>query len=181
VLAYVIDSVILGFVTGLAGLPGQIRMQQDLEPVLERFSRQIEQNPETPPDFGAYFADYLNVFQEHALWWLGPSVIITVLYWVGFLRWKGGTPGKLMLGLRVRLREQPGTLPWSSITARTALQFGVPWTFYIVAFTTGSGTWLALAAVATMVTLIDPLWATWDAKRQTLHDKLARTNVVRTR
>jgi uncharacterized RDD family membrane protein YckC len=29
--------------------------------------------------------------------------------------------------------------------------------------------------------LIDPLWATWDPKRQTLHDKLARTNVVKRR
>lgn len=181
VLAYVIDSVIVGFVTGIAGIPAQIRMQQDLEPVLERFSRQIEQNPETPPDFGAFFADYVDVLQQHAFWLLAPSAILTVLYWVFFLRWKGGTPGKLMLGMRVRLREHQGRLPWSSIAARMLVQFGVTWTFFILAFTTGSAAWFVLAIVVAVIMLVDPLWATWDSKRQTLHDKLAGTNVVKTR
>jgi uncharacterized RDD family membrane protein YckC len=29
--------------------------------------------------------------------------------------------------------------------------------------------------------LLDKLWPLWDEKRQALHDKVARTNVVRTR
>jgi uncharacterized RDD family membrane protein YckC len=181
VAAYVIDGVFIAFVAGIVGLPAQIQMQKEMQPVIDRLSRQIEQNPEEPPDFGAYFGDYLDVMQAHAFWLLAPSAILTVLYWAGFLRWKGGTPGKLILGLRVRLREQAGTLPWSSIAARMVVQFGITWTFFVLAFTTGSRAWFALSIVVSVVMLLDPLWATWDAKRQTLHDKLAGTNVVRMR
>ncbi len=181
VLAYVIDSVIVGFVTGVASLPAQIRIQQDLQPTLDRFSRQIEQNPETPPDFGAFLADYTDVLQEHMFWLVGPSMIVTMLYWVVFLRWKGGTPGKLMLGMRIRLREQSGRLPWSSIAARLLVQFGIAWTLVIVAVLTASAPAFVVAVVFIVIWQIDPLWATWDSKRQTLHDKLAATNVVKTR
>jgi uncharacterized RDD family membrane protein YckC len=181
VAAYAIDSVFVGIVSGLISIPVQIQMQQDLQPVMDRLDRQIEQNPDEPPDFGPYFHDYLEVMQSHAFWLLAPSLIIGVLYWAGFLRWKGATPGKMMLGLRVRLREQAGTLAWSSIVARMAVQFGVFWTLYVLAVATASGALYVLLIVVTLLTFLDPLWATWDSKRQTLHDKLARTNVVTTR
>jgi uncharacterized RDD family membrane protein YckC len=179
VLAYVIDSIIVGVAGTIASVPGQMRVQHDLEPVMDRFTREIEQNPEAPPDFGAFFGDYLDVMQDHALWLLGPSVILTTLYWAVFLRWKGGTPGKLMLGMRVRLRDRAGSLPWSAILARMLVQFGVVWAAYVVAFAAGSLAVFAVAWLVIMLMLLDPLWATWDEKRQTLHDKLAGTNVVR--
>jgi uncharacterized RDD family membrane protein YckC len=181
VAAYVIDSVFVAIVAGIASLPAQIQMQQDLQPVMDRLSRQIEQNPDEPPDFGAYFGDYLDVMQAHAFWLLGPSVILTALYWAVFLRWRGATPGKMILGLRVRLRERAGGLPWSSIVPRMAVQFGVYWTFYVLAVATASGALFGLMIAVILIMLLDPLWATWDSKRQTLHDKLARTNVVTTR
>jgi uncharacterized RDD family membrane protein YckC len=182
VLAYVIDSFIVGTVASVAALPAQIQIQRELIPVMDRFSRELEQNPETPPDFGAFFDEYVDIFQAHWLWFVVPTVAIALLYWAGFMRWKGGTPGKLALGMRVRLREGPGTLPWSSILARLAIQFGVGWLIYALAFQTSSLTFIAVAASLAMLFLaLDSLWATWDPKRQTLHDKLARTNVVKTR
>jgi uncharacterized RDD family membrane protein YckC len=181
VAAYVIDTVLIGVVSIPVGFPGQIQMQRDLEPVVDRFTRAVDQNPDNPPDFGAFFGDYLDVMQTHAFWLLAPGVVLTALYWVVFLRWKGATPAKMMLGLRVRLREQAGPLPWSSIVERMAVQFGVYWALYILAFTTASVPLFILFVSLSMLTLIDPLWATWDPRRQTLHDKLARTNVVRTR
>jgi uncharacterized RDD family membrane protein YckC len=182
VLAYVIDSLIVGTVASIAAIPAQIQIQQELMPVMERFSREIEQNPETPPDIGSFFGEYMDIVQAHWFWIAVPTVVLTVLYWGGFLRWKGGTPGKLMLGMRVRLRESPGTLPWSSILARLALQFGVAWVIYGVAIVTTSFLWVVIASpFVALLLLLDPLWATWDSKRQTLHDKLAATNVVRTR
>jgi len=181
VLAYVIDTIIISVVSSIVSIPAQIQMQRDLMPVMERFDRAIEQNPDTPPDFGAFFNDYLDVMQQHAFWLVAPTVILTLLYWVIFLRLKGATPGKLMLGMRVRLRDSPGTLPWSSIIARMTLQFGVVWTVFVVAFMTGSVSMFVLWILVSMFMLIDPLWATWDSKRQTLHDKLAATNVVRPR
>lgn len=181
VLAYVIDSVIVGFISGIAGFPAQIRIQQDLQPVVDRFSRQIEQNPEEPPDFGFFIEEYLDVLQANALWLVLPSLVITLVYFAVFLRWKGGTPGKLVLGLRVRLRDQPGTLPWWSIAARTAVQFGVAWMMFTAALVMGSPVLLLLGIIFFVVWLVDPLWATWDAKRQTIHDKAGRTNVVKIR
>ena len=55
-----------------------------------------------------------------------PS-LFTLAYFVGFLRWKGATPGKLICGLRVRLRERPGRLPWSTIAIRVGVQTVLPW------------------------------------------------------
>jgi len=180
-LAYVIDSIILSVAAGLVNFPAQIDMQRDLQPIMDRFDRAIEQNPEDPPDFGAFFGDYMNVLQAHAFWLLAPGAILTVLYWVVFLRWKGGTPGKLMLGMRVRLRERAGTLPWSSIGARMAVQFGVSFAFTALAFGSASVSLFFLFMTISLFMLLDPLWASWDPDRQTLHDKLARTNVVKTR
>ena len=181
VLAYVIDTIIIGVVSNIVSIPAQIQMQRDLAPVMERFNRAIEQNPSTPPDFWAYFNDYLDVMQQHALWLVAPTVILTFIYWVIFLRWKGATPGKLMLGMRVRLRDRAGTLPWSSIIARMILQFGVAWTVFVLAFLTGSVAVFVVSMLVSVIMLLDPLWATWDSKRQTLHDKLAATNVVKRR
>ena len=184
-LAYVIDSVIVGFVAGFASLPGYLQVQRDVMPVLERFAEEIERNPEDPPDLAGFYADYFDAvqtaYQAHWLWLVVPTLLIATTYWAFFLRWKGGTPGKLMLGLRVRLLDRRGTLPWSSIASRLLLQFGVAWTFWIVAMMTGSALLFVLAGACQVVWLIDPLWATWDPKRQTLHDKLAATSVVATR
>ncbi len=53
--------------------------------------------------------------------------VFAVAYFVLFLRWKGATPGKLICGLRVRLRERPGRLPWSTIAIRVGVQSVLPW------------------------------------------------------
>ena len=181
VLAYVIDTIIISVVSGLVSIPAQIQMQRDLMPVMERFDRAAEQNPEAVPDVGMFFSEYLEVLQSYAFWLVAPGAILTVLYWAFFLRWKGATPGKLMLGMRIRLRDQPGQLPWSSIGLRMALQFGVTWVVFYLAFASGSAAIYFLSMLVVLVMLLDPLWATWDSRRQTLHDKLARTNVVRSR
>ena len=186
VLAYMLDSIIVGTVASIVSIPAQIQMTRDFQPVMDRFAREIEQNPETPPDFGAFLDEYLDIIQGYWLWIAIPSVVLTALYWAIFMRWKGATPGKLALGLRVRLRDSPGTLPWSSILARLALQFGAGWAIYglIYGLVIGSSSLTGAVVglpVAALLLLLDPLWAAWDPKRQALHDKLARTNVVKTR
>ena len=148
---------------------------------MDRFDRPAEQDPEAVPDVGPFLSEYLEVLQSYAFWLVAPGAILTVLYWAVFLRWKGATPGKLMLRMRIRLRDQPGQLPWSSIGLRMALQFGVAWTVYYLAFASGSAALYFLSMLVVLVTLLDPLWATWDSRRQTLHDKLAATHVVRSR
>lgn len=185
VLAYMIDSFIVSFVVSFASVPGYVQIQRDLQPVLEDFVVEAEQNPEEPPDVMGFYDDSFDAMQSalqaNWFWLVVPSVLVITAYWVFFLRWKGATPGKLMLGLRVRLRDKPGTLPWWSIAARIGAQFGIPWVVYAVAYASGSLVVFVVAMLFLLVWLIDPLWATWDPKRQTLHDKAARTNVVKTR
>ncbi|MCW2784807.1 MAG: domain containing protein [Marmoricola sp.] len=86
------------------------------------------------------------------------ALVAQLVYQLIFLLWKQATPGKLILGLRVRLRDQPD-LPPSAVFARV-----------------GMGLLIGLCSI---VVLLDYLWPLWDDKRQALHDKVARTNVVR--
>jgi uncharacterized RDD family membrane protein YckC len=181
-LANLIDGTILGALSGIASIPAIIQVQQEIVPVIERLGRELERNPETPPDLGAFYADYFDVLQSHLVALVVPSAVLGLLYLAIFLRWKGATPGKLMLGMRVRLRDQPGRLPWGSIAARLSLQFVASCVVYGAAIAAGSFQAFVVAYVVLWpVLLLDVLWAAWDPKRQALHDMLARTNVVRTR
>lgn len=118
-------------------------------------------NPPSPPDlFQPWSAEVLGLAAAYA--------VVLAVYTLGFWRWKQATPGKLVMGIRIRRREAPGTLPWSTMLARflfvEALAFAsyAPWV----------GLLFALAG------LLDYLWPLWDRNNQALHDKVARTNVV---
>ena len=106
---------------------------------------------------------------------LGPlllaSVIllaVQVVYTVAFLTMKGATPGKMVVGISVRLRDKPGPPPLVAVLRRTGVQeagslFGlVP----------------AVGSLGSLFTLMNSLWPLWDDKKQALHDKVAATNVV---
>jgi uncharacterized RDD family membrane protein YckC len=102
--------------------------------------------------------------------WIGVIfLIVGFAYEVGFLKGFQATPGKLLLGLQVRLREAPGPLSWRTVLLRWAGKSGVG-LLRLVPFG---------AILAGFYSLFDYLWPLWDPKRQALHDKLARTNVVR--
>lgn len=99
------------------------------------------------------------------------SLALSFVYNVGFLVWKQATLGKLVLGLRVRLRERP-ELPVPTVLIRWAVQSGVPGLLAMVPF---------VGAISGLFTLLNSLWPLWDDKRQAIHDKVAKTNVVRIR
>jgi uncharacterized RDD family membrane protein YckC len=40
---------------------------------------------------------------------------------------------------------------------------------------------IVLGVALAVLAVLDPLWMIWDAQKQTLHDKLASTYVVKTR
>ncbi|MDX6375440.1 MAG: hypothetical protein QOD98_4428 [Nocardioidaceae bacterium] len=103
---------------------------------------------------------------------MGVISLVLSLVWTFFwLRWKQATPGKLILGLRIRLRETPGPLSWSTIGLRWLGQSGVGLLGLIPLVGSMSG----------IYSLLDALWPLWDDKRQAIHDKIAKTNVVRVR
>jgi uncharacterized RDD family membrane protein YckC len=97
--------------------------------------------------------------------------VVSFGYTVAFLMWKQATPGKLAVGLRIRLRERP-ELPLSAVILRWGTQYGAPGLLGLVPF---------VSFLATLFSFLDVLWPLWDDKNQAIHDKVAKTNVVRIR
>jgi uncharacterized RDD family membrane protein YckC len=93
---------------------------------------------------------------------------VRMVYEVAFLTTKGATPGKMVVGISVRLRDRPGPLPLVAALKRSAVM--------------ESGGVVALVPVVgslgSLFTLMDGLWPLWDDKKQAIHDKVAATNVV---
>lgn len=80
------------------------------------------------------------------------SALLVILFW----RWKQGTPGKLMLRLRIvdaATGGEPGLCQWC-----------LRYVGYIL---------------STLPLLLGFLWMAWDPRRQGWHDKLAGTVVIR--
>jgi uncharacterized RDD family membrane protein YckC len=102
---------------------------------------------------------------------VGIQLAISLCYHVGFLMWRQATPGKLLTGLRVRLRESPGRMPFGTVVVRWLSQFGVGLLGLVP----------VVGSLAGIYQLLDDLWPLWDDKKQAIHDKVAKTNVVRVR
>ena len=180
VLAALIDGVLLSVVAGLVTLPAQLAVQRELADRQRELQGQIDRG--LTPDFGEYFRDTLAVYADHVVGLIALPFLVGIVYAAGFLRWRGATPGKMVCGLRVRLRERPGRLSWGTIATRVAAFSAVPALVLVLAFASGSLTAVILAELAvTAYYLTDALWAAGSRNRQALHDLAARTNVVRTR
>jgi uncharacterized RDD family membrane protein YckC len=93
------------------------------------------------------------------------QLVIGVLYEIGFLMWRSATPGKLLVGLRVRRWADGGRLDLTTVAKR------------VLASQIAS----AAPQVGPVYQLVDCLWPLRDRRRQALHDKLARSCVVRPR
>ena len=96
------------------------------------------------------------------------SALLALAYEALFLKTMSATPGKLVLGMRVRLRDQPGPLSWNTSALRALvwqgpqLLGGIP----------------ILGFLASIFPVVNGLWPLWDTKKQSLNDKAAKTNVV---
>jgi uncharacterized RDD family membrane protein YckC len=105
--------------------------------------------------------------------WMIPAALISTAvsfaYEYFFLTRKGATPGKMALGIAVRLRDVPGNPPGSAVAKR----YGVVTLLAVLGSIPLVGTLFGFLA------LINYLWPLWDDKKQALHDKIAGTNVVR--
>jgi uncharacterized RDD family membrane protein YckC len=163
VLAAVLDAFISIPLYLLAALPAIVWQWDALSTWFSDLSDSIENDTANPPDPALLDPS------------TGPGFVLvlsllaaSVLYSVVFLRWKQATPGKLIAGLRVRRRDTPD-LPWGSILTRVGFVAGLS----VLAQTPAIGWAFALVA------LLDYLWPLWDRRNQALHDKVARTNVVR--
>ncbi len=166
VFALLLDGLVVGLVGTLLAWPWMLRLGRAYDAFLQQAV--VNANAGRPmPDVTSLYGAILGPF----LVMLAITWAVQLVYGVGFLKAFAATPGKMLLGLQVRLRERPGPLPWGTVLAR--------W------FTQNAGGLFALVPLigllGSVFTLLDVLWPTWDGRRQALHDKAARTNVVRTR
>ena len=164
--AYIIDAVIVSAVAAIIGAPFVAKIVNAYGDLFRDSIHAAETGSARPNQMDVYSQIWLPLIGLVVV-----SIVLNFIYQVGFLRWRAATPGKLMLGLRVRLREQPGPLEWSTILRRWVSQFG-PNLLSLVPF---------LGLIAGLYPWVDGLWPLWDERRQALHDKFARTNVVKTR
>lgn len=174
VLAQLIDLVVIVVPSLLLSLPSQVDSQERIQELSDRYLTS------SSPDFGAYWDGYVDVLRGDLLGDLWIS-LLGFAYIALMLRWKGATLGKLALGVQVRLRERPGRLPWTTIGLRVLVANGLA---YLATLTVVTGSLaLVMAGFLFMMVfgLLDVLWPAWDSKRQALHDKAARTNVVKVR
>jgi uncharacterized RDD family membrane protein YckC len=163
--AFLIDSLAISVVNLVVTLPLQISMQRKMQDLVVRLDTT---NPNNPPDFGAFFRDYFDILWPLVMWSGLATFVCWAIYEALMLRFKGSTLGMMVLKLQVRPRERPGQLPWSAIGLRILVQFGYLLTAVVPLL------YLALF----WYPYLDGLWPLWDNKRQALHDKAARTNVV---
>lgn len=164
--AYLIDSLLLGVLVVVVALPLEI-------PLVRIYTDYIRETVDAsstgaaPPDVMGFYGAILPRLVGMVL----IQAVLGYLYFGFFYTTRGASLGKQWLGLRLRLREQPGNLTWGRYTKRWLVQYGV-------------GILGAIPLVGGAVSiylLLDGLWPLWDDKRQALHDKFAGTNVVRTR
>jgi uncharacterized RDD family membrane protein YckC len=123
-------------------------------------------------DAGAPMPDTTTLTDDIAgplITFFAVSLAVKLVYQVGFLKAFQATPGKMLLGIEVRRRDHRGTLSWGTVLLR--------WLAQNVA--TVLGVVPLVGFVTYLYWLLDVLWPLWDPNRQALHDKIARTNVVR--
>ena len=164
--AYLIDLVILTPIVVVAGFPW-LREIAGAYGDLVNESITAAENGSSLPNQADLLAELFVPFLLFTL----VALVVNFVYNVGFLKWKSGTPGKLLVGLRVRVRELPGPLSWGTVLLRWAGQY----------WFAALGWVPILGGVLELYWFIDGLWPLWDDKKQALHDKVARTNVVRVR
>lgn len=162
--AYLVDQVIVGVIGMLIGFPQVRTIWHEYAAV---FQDALHAPGSVSPLMGSspLAAQVAGPMATLAL----ITLVVNFVYNVGFLKWRAATPGKLLLGLRVRRRDVAGPLPWGTVLRRWLGQF---WTSFLSLVP-------VLGAILGLYPLLDDLWPLWDGKRQALHDKLAGTNVVR--
>jgi uncharacterized RDD family membrane protein YckC len=163
VLAVILDTFIQIPLYVLASVPVLVWQWDELSTWFSDLSDSIDHNTARPPD-----PALLDATSAPGLLLVLSILVATTLYSVVFLRWKQATPGKLIVGLRIRRRDAPGALPWSTITLRVG---------FVAALLLFAQVPL-IGVLFFLGVLLDDLWPLWDDKNQALHDKVARTNVV---
>ena len=161
--AYLIDGLVLAPVWVAAFLTTIVpRFLND--PVFERLQRLDSDRPLTQGELQQIMEHLQSRFYMPLIVISIGMSVLTGIYTVLFTKLRGRTLGKMAVGIKI-VQMVDGSLPtWGSAIARWALPAAttlVPWA--------GGLGWLLIY-----------LWILWDPNKQGLHDKVAKTVVIRT-
>lgn len=162
--AYLLDGIIAGLICLVAGGYWIYQFVQWYARYINDLLRQVDAG-------GTPAVDQAQVTSQatgYLLPFIIVSLVVQILYQVGFLTRFGATPGKMIVGIAVRRRDRPGPLDLVTALKRVALSVAVA----LVGFVPVVG------GLGSLASILDLLWPLWDDKRQALHDKIAATNVV---
>jgi uncharacterized RDD family membrane protein YckC len=165
--AYLIDAVILGIIAGIIAVPWA---REVFDVYRDYFEQAMDDAAAGRQSTVSAFDLQDKIYKPLAII-TAITLVVGFVYNVGFLMWKQATPGKLVTGLRVRRREVAGPMPFSTVALRWLGQFGVG-IFGLIPF---------VGNIFGFYGLLDVLWPLWDGNKQAIHDKIAKTNVVRAR
>jgi len=163
VVAYLIDTLVVG---ALSLLFGGWFLFKAFEPIADRLDAAVVNG-----DINAISTAFADV----SLGYLGAFLAIQLLLFVAYqvlclLRWSA-TPGKLTVGISVRRLDRPGLLDADTAIRRAGFQ----------AAAQALGNVPLLALFGTMLVVADLVWPLADDRNQALHDKVAKTIVVKGR
>lgn len=162
-LARVLDWLLGGVLTVIAAWPWVQELARVLLDYLAGAVRAAESGAVAPDP-----TEFSRVVLELSVPITFVSLAVTLGYEIGFLAWRGATPGKMALGTVVRSVAGPGRLSVLDAVKRQV----------ILVATTVVGLVPFAGLLASMVSVLDPAWLLWDPRRQALHDKVAGTVVV---
>lgn len=166
--AYVIDSLVVGAVATVLGIPWWIQVVREYATFLDELTTAAEAGRSSS-------VSSLDLYADIA----GPLVVLTVItllvglvYHAAQLRGRSSTLGMRAVGVEVSTWEpRSGPLPWRVVMVRWATFYGVG-ILSVVPF---------LGWLVSLYVILAGLWPLWDGRSQGLHDKAAGTVVVRSR
>ncbi|HQF03875.1 MAG TPA: RDD family protein [Phycicoccus sp.] len=158
--AYIIDNIIVGFLSLIAG--GWF-LWQAIAPIWSQVMAAARAN-----DPSAVDAAVLGMDTRQLMYYSVASVVVAIIYNLIFLTRWSATPGKLLLGISVRRLDQGGVLDLGTASRRVAFEGGL----------SALGNLPVIGFLALGARVADLLWPLRDPQRQTLHDKFAGTVVV---
>jgi uncharacterized RDD family membrane protein YckC len=159
--AYLIDGLIISTVSFSLSWHW---LSNYIDDAIDRIDETSRTGGTTPSPFAGMFDSWGNMLVIGLV-----GIAVFVIYHATLLRFANGASlGKKALGVRVRLRERDGRLPWSAIGQRLLIQLVPSFGALVPLF----------GSVVVIFGWVDGLWPLWDAKNQALHEKWPDTNVV---
>jgi uncharacterized RDD family membrane protein YckC len=102
-----------------------------------------------------FIAGIMAYFFPAPIIWITSGLTISVAYLLGFWAWRGQTPGKMAVGVKI-IRTDSSPIKWQCVLYRF------------------------LGYIVSVVTLfIGFIWVAFDSRKQGMHDKIADTYVVK--